>query len=268
MDLNVFQADSADNSAMTGLAHRRADGLAHLTGSDSFLLLQLFADGAEGEAASTGEAAAAPDAGETTEESFDTLIKGKYKNDFDTRVQAILRSRFRKDKDRSEDTKSIISTLAGKYGMGDDPDKVDLKALHTAMTAQEAVQKKEAARRAAYENILAQTKTAQELYPALDLNAELDNPAFAQLLRSHVPVQTAYEVVHKDEILRGSMAYAAKVAAQKVGAAVQANIRRPQENGLGSSAGASVDVSDPRFLTKEMRQDIRKRVRRGEKIVW
>lgn len=269
MNLNLFQADSADNSAMTGLAHRRADGLAHLTGSEPFLLLQLFADGVDGGAGADAGATSSPDAGEMPQESFDALIKGKYKADFDNRVQAIIKARFRQSQALSEDAKPIISSLAEKYGMGDDADKVDLKALHTAMTQQEdGAQRKEAARRAAYESILAQTEKAKKLYPALDLNAELDNPAFARLLSSRVPVQTAYEVIHKDEILRGSMAYAAKVAAQKVGAAVQSNARRPAENGLSGSSGANVNVSDPRFLTKEMRQDIRKRVRRGEKIIW
>lgn len=269
MNLNVFQANSADASAMTGLAHRRADGLAHLTGRDTFLLLQLFAEGSDGGSAADTGGNPAPDAGESTQESFDALIKGRYKTDFDNRVQAILKARFRQGQTLSGDAKPIISALAGKYGMGDDPDKVDLKALHEKMTQQEnGAQKKEAMRRAAYESILSQTQKAKELYPALDLNAELDNPAFARLLSCHVPVQTAYEVIHKDEILRGSMAYAAKLAAQKVGAAVQANARRPAENGLSGNAGANVNVSDPRFLTKEMRQDIRKRVRRGEKIVW
>lgn len=268
MNLNLFQADSAENSAMTGLAHRRADGLAHLTGRDAFLLLQLFADGAEGASADAG-GTPSPDAGESTPESFDDLIRGKYKADFDNRVQAIIKARFRQNQALSEDAKPIISSLAKKYGMTDDADKVDLKALQMAMTQSDSdAQRKEAARRAVYESILSQANEAKKLYPALDLNAELDNPAFARLLHSRVPVQTAYEVVHKDEILRGSMAYAAKVAAQKVGAAVQANARRPAENGLSGSVGANVNVSDPRFLTKEMRQDIRKRVRRGEKIIW
>lgn len=271
--MKTEKADYAEDSAMKGLAPQGADGLVHLKDrEEKWLLLQLFADGAEGAGgegaaqAETGGTDPSPVAGEK-EESFDELIKGRCKKDFDARVQAILRARLRQGQTLTQDAKPIIASLAEKYGMGTDPDKVDLKELHNRMTQPNDAEKEEK-RRAGFARILAQTQKAKELYPSLDLNAELDNPAFARLLAGNVPVQTAYEVIHKDEILRGGMAYAAKVAAQKVGAAVQSNLTRPQENGLNSYVGAEVNVSDPRFLTRQMRQELRKRVRRGEKIVW
>ena len=78
-------------------------------------------------------------------------------------------------------------------------------------------------------------------------------------------VQTAYEVVHKDEIIPAAMQVAAQQAAEKVTAAVRANAARPAENGSKGSA-ASVGKIDVANMTNEQMDDIRKRVLRGERI--
>lgn len=63
------------------------------------------------------------------------------------------------------------------------------------------------------------------------------------------------------------MQYAAQKSAQRIAASVQANGRRPAENGANGAAAAT-NKSDPRNLTKEDRAEIRRRVRNGEKIVF
>ena len=55
-----------------------------------------------------------------------------------------------------------------------------------------------------------QAREIQETYPAFDLRQEMGDGRFVQLLRSHVDMRTAYEILHKDEIIPAAMAYAAK----------------------------------------------------------
>ena len=49
----------------------------------------------------------------------------------------------------------------------------------------------------------------KQVYPDFDLDAEMENPMFERLVwGSGVPMQTAYEVVHRDQILAQGMQYA------------------------------------------------------------
>ena len=93
----------------------------------------------------------------------------------------------------------------------------------------------------------------------------MQNPQFVQLLRSNVDVRTAYEVVHKDDIIHGAMQFTAQKTAQKLADSIIANGARPAENG-NSSQGATVVKSDVSQLSKADREEIIRRVRRGEKI--
>ena len=215
--------------------------------------LQLFASGTDA-GSDTGEPSAAPDAGAQNDdaavpsgsaaeaETFDSLIKGRYKRDFDQRVQSILRERFKTGDAEMERLRR---------------ENADLRAK----TPEQDV-------RQSFERLTAQAEQARSVYPGLDLRQELKNPVFTKLVMNGIDAKTAYEVAHQGEILRGGMQFAAQRAAQQVASAVQANVSRPAENGLGAGAPATVQVSDPRSLTKQMRRELRERVRRGEKIYW
>ncbi len=213
----------------------------------NLLSLQLFADGASAEGCTdAGVQNTAPDAGEptATEESFESLIKGRYKKDFDQRVQTILRERFKTSTAEAETLRRDNERLS------------------------KAVQESEVAVRQSFERLTAQAEQAKGIYPGLDLRQELKNPTFTRLVLNGIDAKTAYEVAHRDDILRGGMQFAAQKAARQVASAVQANAVRPVENGLGAGAPATVQISDPRQLTRQMRKELRERVRRGEKIYW
>ena len=119
------------------------------------------------------------------------------------------------------------------------------------------------ARQQGYELALAQAAEAASQYPELDLFAELEHADFARLLSAGIPVQTAYEVVHKDALLRSGI----QLAAQRLANALRANAARPVENGVAAVA-ASVQQPDPKALTHAERLHLRERVRRGERVVW
>ena len=224
--------------------------------------LQLFADGAaaDGDAGApsavpdAGDSTAAPSGGTAEAESFDSLIKGRYKKEFDQRVQSILRDRF---KANTADRARLAELEPQMEHLRRDNDR--LRA--SAQPSEDAV-------RRSYDRLTAQAEQAKSVYPALELSRELKNPMFTRLVLSGVDAKTAYEVAHRDEILRDGMRLAAQQAARQVASAVQANAARPVESGLGAGASATVPVSDPRTLTRQMRKELRERVRRGEKIYW
>jgi hypothetical protein len=110
-----------------------------------------------------------------------------------------------------------------------------------------------------------QAESAKQVYPSFDFRAEMQNPKFVDLLRSNIDVRTAYEVVHKDDIIAGAMQFTAKTVEQKIANKIIAGGARPAENG-NSSQGASVSKSDVSTLTAADRAEIARRVARGEKI--
>lgn len=117
--------------------------------------------------------------------------------------------------------------------------------------------------------MIAQEPEMKKMYPGFSLEQELKNPQFVRLTAPNVgvDVRTAYEVVHRDEMRGAEMQYAAERSSQRIAASIQANGKRPQENGMNGSVGA-VNKSDPRTLTRADRKEIRERVARGEKIYF
>lgn len=103
------------------------------------------------------------------------------------------------------------------------------------------------------------------VYPSFDLNAEVKNRQFISMLKSGVPMQHAYEVVHLDDIKAGVAKMQAKATERQVVDGIRAKGARPQENGTTSQSAFTVkdDVSK---LTKSERAEIARRVARGEII--
>ena len=116
-----------------------------------------------------------------------------------------------------------------------------------------------------YAQWMEQAEQAKTVYPSFDLRAEMQNPQFVNLLRSGIDAKTAFEVIHKDEIIPAAMQYTAKTVEQKLTNKIIANGARPAENG-NNSQSATVVKSDVSQLSKADRAEIIRRVQRGEKI--
>lgn len=231
---------------------------------------------------------------------FNELIKGEYKDLYDANVQDIVQRRLKGTKetvDRYNELAPTLETLARKYGV----DASDIKALNKAIEEDDSYYEEEAlekgmsvqelkyikkmekenaelrrqmdaerARQNAdklYSAWMDQAEKAKAVYPSFDLNAEMQNPEFIKLLRSNVDVRTAYEVLHKDEIIHGAMQFTAKTVEQKISNSIASGSRRPTENGM-SSQSATVVKNDVTKLTKADRDEIARRVARGEKIAF
>ena len=229
---------------------------------------------------------------------FEALIKGEYKDLYDARVQNTIQQRLKGQKETVDKYNALAPTLevlAKKYGV----DASDVKALNKAIEEDDSYFEEEALelglsveqlkeiKKIKRENTelkalmdekerkdnaekqvstwMEQAKNAKKLYPSLDLNVEAKNKEFLKLLDAGIDVGSAYLVIHKDEIIPGAMQFAAKAAEQKLTNNIIANGARPAENG-NASQGATVVKSDVSQLSKADRQEIIRRVQRGEKI--
>jgi len=109
-----------------------------------------------------------------------------------------------------------------------------------------------------------QEAEARELYPKLSLKEEVKNPQFLELLKCGIDVRSAFEVIHKDEIITASMEYAAREVERLMTNKLLSEGKRPAEN--GGNHGPALTKTDVRSMTRQERKDIIRRVRMGEKI--
>ena len=229
---------------------------------------------------------------------FEQLIKGEYKDLYDARVQDTIQKRLKSSKETVDKYNALAPTLellGSKYGVdaGDtealikaiqeDDSYYEQEALEKGMTVQQLKEVKRMERENAelkaqmqeaqrqengkklYAAWMQQADEAKKVYPSFDLRAEMNNPKFVDLLRSNIDVRTAYEVLHKDEIIPAAMQFTAKTVESKIAKSIAANGARPSENGM-SSQSAAVVKSDVSQLSKADRAEIIRRVQRGEKI--
>lgn len=235
--------------------------------------------------------------------AFEQLIKGDYKDEYNARVQEAINKRFKANDAVAERQKSlapILEILGNKYGVdASDIDKMDLNALSKAIMdddsyyEQEAIEKgisvealknikrmeaenkqmkeaiaqrqKQDQTRQAYEELLRQSDEVAKVYPAYNLATEMANPKFARLVANGIDARTAYEVVHREEIQPAMAQYIANQTAQRISNDIQSGSRRPAENGANSQS-ATVVKTDVTKLTKADREEISRRVARGERI--
>lgn len=231
---------------------------------------------------------------------FESLIKGEYKDLYDTRVQDTVQKRLKGSKETVDKYNALTPTLeilARKYGV----DASDVSALNKAIEEDDTYFEDEALEKGItveqlksirkmerenaelkrameeqtvkqnadrfYANLMNQSEALKGVYPGFDIEAELQNPRFTDLIKNNVDVRTAYEVIHKDEIIPAAMQFTAKQIEQKLTNKIIAGGSRPIENGISSQSSAVVK-SDVSQLSKEDRAEIIRRVARGERIVF
>ena len=248
------------------------------------------------------ESAPAAEVQETTttdpNAEFEKLIKGQYKQQYDQKVQDTIQKRLKGTRETVEKytaLQPVLEILAKKHGV----DAGDIDALTKAIEADDSYFEQEAMElgmsvkqlkelRAAqrenadlrrqiqerqtqenaekiYSTWMQQAEETKKVYPGFDLRAELGNSKFLDLLNSNIDVRTAYEVLHKDDIIPAAMQFAAKTVESKIASKIASGASRPAENGMNSGSAAVVK-SDVSQLTKADRQEIIRRVARGEKI--
>lgn len=169
---------------------------------------------------------------ESVQESFEDLIRGRYKDEFEGRVQKILDGRLK--------------------GLRQENEKL------RAETEQRRVRNIQA-----LEALIGQEEAIRRVYPAFDWRREMENTQFSRLIAAGVDGRTAYESVHREELLRRAMQYASRRAGEQMARSIATGGRRVGEN---SGQRVSVSRSDPKGLSAQDLSDIRQRVMSGEKI--
>lgn len=235
---------------------------------------------------------------EARRKAFQDRIKGEDKDLFQEEFQRVFNGRFREAKATEESLaaqKPIMDLLMQRHGIEDgDPTKL-LKAIENdesywRQAAEEAgysVEQYKAVQKLERENAefhrkeqlrIGQERANQQLrlwqqqeaeaktdYPNLDLNTELTNPEFRDLLKNGVPVKFAYELIHRQEINDAIARTAAQNMEQQVTARMKAKAARPAENGT-SSQSAAIVKDDVNQLSSRDVLEVAKRVGQGKKI--
>lgn len=229
---------------------------------------------------------------------FDKLIKGEYKAQYDARMQDTVQKRLKASKetvDKYNNLQPVLDILGQRYGV----DASDTDALAKAIEADDSYLEDEAnergmsvkdlrelkkfqreagalrrqvqeqqARESAdrlYFGWMQQAEQTKTVYPGFDLRTEMENPKFVDLLRSNIDVRTAYEVMHKDEIIPAAMQFTAKTVEENLARKIASAGNRPTEDSVRARS-ASIVKTDVSQLTKADRDEIRRRVARGETI--
>lgn len=276
--------------------------------------LRLFDDGAvsggesaenNAEVAEPQQAEESPVAGEENKpKSFDDLISGEYKKDFDSKVKEIVQKRLKNVKDNEtvlKDYEPFLDLLNKKYGIDKNQDSkayaqkmaeaIDLDTAELQQEAEEKGMSIEALRdfrKLERENkqLAEETKRAAEeekqrewfnkrfsegeifkgKRPDFDFVKEIENPEFLALIQNpYITVEGAYNAVHHDDEMKSAMQYTADKVEEGISKKIASRKARPAENGVSSNASAVTSVDVSRLTNNEI-DEINRRVARGEKI--
>ena len=222
--------------------------------------------------------------------------------EYNEQMQATVRQRLRSAKGAEEALGKLtpaLELLARKHGL--DPAKMDYEALAKAINDDESYyedkalemgvsveaakkidqQERDTARQQRqaeqtleeqkiqkhFEGLQQQAEEMKKVFPNFDLRKELQNPVFVRMTAPNVgiSVEDAYFAVHRNELQAAAMQVTAQKTAQKVSNAIKAGSRRPTESGI-SGQGASVTNIDYKSMTPAQRNELKARIRAGEKI--
>lgn len=258
------------------------------------------ATGAEAAAPETTEGQQAEQTPEEREKAFNDMINGDFRDLFDARMQKAIKERVGEVKQLQQQLQQqndVIGLVAKKYGistdkMGDirealESDDVfweeaaadqgmtvdsykkmvkleaENEALHKAREEAERKNQKDAV----FQKWDREAEELKRMYPQFDLQSEIQDKRFLELMGAGIDMRTIYETLHHDEILPALMQQTAKAATKQQAAAARSGQMRPAENGM-SSRPAAQTVKDPAKMTKEERQEYARRAARGEIITF
>ena len=293
LDLQLFAGGSGTAEGATGVTGTDA---ASPQGDKGSLADVQYGIQPQSAPAAEVQEAAQPD----SNAEFEELIRGKFKDQYSKKVQDTIQKRLKGTQetvDKFNSMTPMLEMLSRKYGV----DASDVEALSKAIQEDDAyyedeamemgitVQQLKEIRKLERENaefkkmqteqenkakaaqlVSAWQEQAQQtksVYPSFDMDAEMQNPQFVNLLRSNVDVRTAFEVLHKDEIIPAAMQYTAQQTKSKIAKSIASGSNRPAENGISSQSAARVK-SDVTQLSKADREEIYRRAARGEKITF
>lgn len=230
---------------------------------------------------------------------FEELIKGDYKDAYNKRVHNTVQQRLRSTKatvDAYNALTPTLKTLYAKYGVQEG----DINALNQAIEEDDTYFEDEALERGIsveqlkeirrmerenealrdmmhqremkenadriYNGWMQEAEQLKMQFPNFDLDTELQNPEFLNLISNNTSMDAAYKVCHMDEIIGGAMTYTAQQVQGKLAKSIASNANRPSENGTKARATATSRIDVSKLTNKDL-DEINRRVARGERIV-
>lgn len=226
--------------------------------------------------------------------SWDDIMKDP---EYNKEMQAVVQARLRSAKGAEDALQKLapaLEVMARKYGL--DPTNIDYDALSKKVnddeshyedkalemgvdieTARKLDQKeRDEARQKRQEAITLEQQRFQDhiaslerqaeamktVFPKFDLRTELRNPVFARMTSPSggVSVEDAYYAIHRKELQVATAQASAQATAKQISNAIQANGRRPQENGTSGQA-PSVTTFDYSKASKEQRNALKDFIR-------
>ncbi|MGN0526247.1 MAG: hypothetical protein ACI4IF_02325, partial [Acutalibacteraceae bacterium] len=253
------------------------------------------ADNTEVAAQNTAEdSQLATDNQEDLDAEFNSLIKGKYKTQYERSIKENIGRRTKgADKLRAQVNaqQPLIDALEKRYGVKGteellrafeedelyirqqatetgESEEIVLSRIRNQRKADEIAQLK--AEQANRQKVAGWQSEAEHLkestYPNLDLYTELGNEDFVKMLNLGVPMKQAYEAIHHDDIVRSAVSIATEKAKKQTEDTIKAGTNRVRENGLSSQAASQTKV-DVNNLTGKDIKAILKRVENGETVI-
>lgn len=257
-------------------------------------------------AQSRAAAGSEPAEEQQAEETYESLIKGKYKADHDAYIAKLMDGRFkaaRQTERRLGQMQPIVEELAKHYNVQSDDlaglmdrlsqdkrfyeeqalregvpvelimQREQLNRRQAAIDAQERRYQQESQRRLEDSRLLQQAVQLKAEIPEFDLDAELNNPVFKRMVReSGVPVRAAYYAVNHDkleEARRQQQAEALRSVARDTVRKVSNAVASGSHRPVENGVGsnaAGTIRSDPSLWTREERREVNRRAHRGERI--
>lgn len=227
---------------------------------------------------------------------FEQLISGEYAEDYKRRVEEAVKKRHKDYRDLQQtvtNQNSVLDMLYGKYKVNDiesltkaieDDDAMwESAAYEAGMTteqykAYQKLERENSRLRQAEQQIEAERQAQQQVakwqaeavdlktqFPDFDLEQELLNDGFRDLLTRGISMDAAYKVAHFNDLMGNAVYTAAVSTEKKITDNIRAKGNRPVENGTTSQSAFTIK-SDPSKWTKKDRADIARRAARGEKI--
>lgn len=235
---------------------------------------------------------------EQRQKAFREMIRGEYRAEFQQSIQQAVGATLQQLMGENTQLGNLLDTLAHKYNT----QPGDLGALMAAVQQgekgdeyyEDLALKKGVSVRLAKEMDTMETELAQlrnerqqrvqqaeirrihvqwdaeaqrlhEMDPEFDIKEALQNPTFAAVLKSGVPMEAAYQAAYFDRILERSTQNTAQKVEQGVTERIRQRGSRPAENGTnpGGAATLKTDVSK---LTKAQCEELERQVRMGKII--
>ena len=192
-------------------------------------------------------------ASETKKAEFEKLISEEYQKEFKEKILEILNDEtLSANDDEKENTNDIIKRI---------------EALEEKLNAlgENLNEGKNSHMEKTVKLWMDDASALKETYPDFDLQKESEREDFINLLKGGVNLKNAYLALHHDDILTEALKKAKDDATKQAIDQIRIKSERPLENGTSGKIGSlfSQDVSR---LTKAQREEIAKRVARGEII--